>query len=133
MRQIDCALGNDRRSWAILHGKTHRFAPRLQRVMPGPNNRTASPDMLSVCGAWLGQCWRGDGAAWPPMSACDGDLMTYGDHVIHVLLDRGLTPLEIVTTAAELFTAAAQALPGMEEVQATANFIEPAAAGSTAA
>ena len=133
MRTVESEIAGRVRRWSVVHGLTHRFAPRFSVVMPSTINPSGDPALLSTCGAWLGQSWRGDGSTWPPLSSCGGDLIQYGDHVIDVLLEDGLTPIDIVTAAAELFAVAAGLLPSMVAMDEKKSSTAPPPVASTPA
>ena len=123
MRVHKHMLGDELRTWRIVHGTTYRYSQVLTKMQTATEG--VDPAMLSVCASYLAACWTGAGASWPTLRDCGGCQVTQGYAVVDVLIGRGVAIGDIMQSALGLFTAAVEALPASDtEVQETADFTE---------
>jgi hypothetical protein len=125
MRKHKHMLGEDLRTWRIIHGTTYRYSQLLTKMQGTGSGTGADPGLLSVCASYLAACWVGPGASWPSLRECGGCQVTQGDAVVDVLIGRGVKIGDVMECALGLFAAAVDALPSTEdEVRETVDFTE---------
>lgn len=120
MRKVKVPLGEEVRTWGVLHGTTIRFSRAMGEV-----HRIVSetgeppPDTLSIQAAYLASSWVGKAPTpsgrWPTLRDVGSDVVSLGDIAVDAFLEAGLDLVEITRCATELFNLACEAMPNTKD------------------